>query len=174
MYTPNHPQTLRLSLRPFTLEDASELFRYASDAEFSKYLNYDPPSSEDDAIDFLRMVLAGKMGTNLWAITLVDQPNVIGAVQFDVESSDTASLHYELARRLWGQGLASEAVAAVLNWAKTAHPEIRKIQADTHIENKASRRILEKFGFTLTAVEDDAAYYVRILSPSDKLGSADQ
>jgi ribosomal-protein-alanine N-acetyltransferase len=65
MYTPDHLQTSRLRLRPFTIEDASELFRYASDAEFSKYLNYDAPSSKDDAIDFLRMVLAGEMGTNL-------------------------------------------------------------------------------------------------------------
>jgi len=146
------------------MEDASELFRYASDAEFSKYLNYDSPSSEDDAINFLRMVLAGEMGTNLWAITLTDESNVIGAVQLDVESSDTASLHYEVARWLWGQGLASEAVAAVLDWAKTTYPDVRKIQANTHIGNGASRRILEKFGFTLTAVEDDVASYVKILS----------
>lgn len=93
-------------------------------------------------------------------------------MQFDVERSDTASLHYEVARWLWGQGLASEAVAAVLDWAKTTYPEIRKIQADTHVENGASRRILEKFGFTLTAVEDDVAYYVQILSPSNKSSAA--
>lgn len=171
MYTPNYLQTSRLRLRPFMMEDASELFRYASDTEFSKYLNYDAPNSKDDAIDFLRMVLAGEMGTNLWAITLAEEPKVIGAVQFDVESSDSASLHYEVARWLWGRGIASEAVAAILDWAKKIHPKIRKIQADTHIKNLASRRILEKFGFMLISIEDDVAYYVQIL-PSDNRNGA--
>ena len=173
MYSPANLQTSRLRLRPFMMEDAGELFRYASDAEFSKYLDYDAPSSEDDAIGFLRMVLAGEMGTNLWAITLTNQPRVIGAVQFDIESSGIASLHYEIARWLWGQGLASEAVAAVLDWAKTAHPEIMEIHADAHIENAASRRVLEKFGFKLTIVENDSAYYIKSLSQPNNPGVID-
>ena len=164
MDEPANLQTLRLRLRSFVMEDASALFRYASDAEFSKYLDYDAPKSEDDAIDFLRMVLAGDMGTNLWAITLANQSDVIGAVQFDIESPGIASLHYEIARWLWGQGLASEAIATVLDWAKIAHPEIMEVHANTHIENAASRRVLEKFGFKLIAVENDSEYYIQNLS----------
>lgn len=163
MYNPVDLQTSHLRLRPFIMEDAGEVFRYASDAEFSKYLDYDAPNSEDDAIGFLRRVLAGEMGTNLWAITLTTQPEVIGAIQFDIESPEIASLHYEIARWLWGQGLASEAVAAVLDWAKIAHPEIVRIHADTHIENVASRRVLEKFGFKLIDIKEASAYYMRSL-----------
>lgn len=171
MYNPANLQTSRLRLRPFMMEDAVELFRYASDAEFSKYLDYDAPSSENDAIGFLRMVLAGEMGTNLWAITLTNQPEVIGAAQFDIESSGIASLHYEIARWFWGQGLASEAVAAVLDWAKVAHPEIIEIHADAHADNAASRRVLEKFGFKLISVEDDLAYYMQSVSQSNNPGA---
>ena len=167
MYNPANIQASRIRLRPFVMEDAGELFRYASDAEFSKYLNYDAPSSEGDAIGFLRMVLAGEMGTNLWAIALKNQPEVIGAIQFDIEPSGIASLHYEIARWFWGQGLASEAVAIVLDWVKIAHPEVTEIHADAHIENAASRRVLEKFGFKLITVEADLAYYVQRVSQSN-------
>lgn len=164
MYDPACIETSRLRLRPFEMKDASDVFCYASDAKFSKYLSYDAPRSEDDAVEFLRMVLAGEMGTNLWALTLTDRSEVIGAVQFDLESTEIASLHYEIARWLWGQGLASEAVAAVLDWAKTAHPEIVEIHADAHVDNAASRRVLEKFGFQLASVEENSAYYKKILS----------
>jgi [ribosomal protein S5]-alanine N-acetyltransferase len=163
IYNPAHLQTSRLRLRPFAMEDAGALFHYASDVEFSKYLSYDAPGSEEDAIGFLRMVVAGEVGTNLWAMTLIDKPEVIGAVQFNLEDAGVASLHYEIARWLWGQGLVSEGVAVVLDWAKTAHPEVVELRADAHIENKGSRRILEKFGFTLTAVEEDIVYYSKIL-----------
>lgn len=173
MYNPANLQTSRLRLRPFEMEDAGEVFRYASDAEFSKYLSYDAPSSKEDAIGFLRMVLSGEMGTNLWAIALTNQPEVIGAIQLDIESSGIASLHYEIARWLWGQGLASEAVTAVLDWAKAAHPEITEIHADAHTDNIASRRILEKFGFELKSVETDSAYYVKSLLQSNNLGATD-
>ena len=173
MYNPINLQTSRLRLRPFVMLDASAIFRYASDAEFSKYLDYDAPSSEVDAIGFLRMVLAGEMGTNLWAIALTNQPEVIGAIQFNIESSEIASLHYEIARWLWGQGLASEAVATVLDWAKVAYPKIIEIHADAHIENAASRRVLEKFGFKLINIEDDSAYYMQSVSQSNNPGATD-
>ena len=62
---------------------------------------------------------------------------MIGAIQFDIKSSGIASLHYEIARWLWGQRLASEAVAAVLDWAKVVRPRIIEIYADAHIQNAA-------------------------------------
>ncbi|MCU0568486.1 MAG: GNAT family N-acetyltransferase [Oculatellaceae cyanobacterium Prado106] len=172
MYNPPRLQTPRLNLRPFQLEDATALFDYASDPEFSQYLNYDPPRCPEDAIAFLQLVLAGEMGTNLWALTLTNSPTVISAVQFNLESptleSPTlASLHYEIARPLWNQGLASEAIATVLTWAKTTHPQIPEIHADTHLENTASRKLLEKFHFHLTTTQDHTAFYIhRAIAPT--------
>lgn len=150
----------RLLLRPYTLDDASALYWYASDEEFVRYLSYDAPASEADAAAFIRRVLAGEAGSNLWAITLLDAPGeVIGAVQLDQEASGVASLHYEIAGWLWGRGLASEAVGAILAWARDAHPEITELRADVSLDNSASRRLLEKFGLHLMAAEDGMAWY---------------
>ena len=160
MYNPTFIQTSRLTLRPLTIEDSGSMFQYMSDTEFSKYLNYDAPSNEDGIIDFLQTVLSGERGENLWAITLSDQSGVVGAIQIDIESHGIASLHYEIARWLWGQGLISEAITAILDFSKREYPEIKEFRADTHVDNIASRRVLEKFGFKLTIIKDGLAYYV--------------
>lgn len=151
--------TPRLLLRPFTSDDAAALFRYASDSEFARYLSYDAPAREADAAAFIGRALAGEAGANLWAITLLAAPEVVGAVQLDVESPGVASLHYEIARWLWGQGLASEAVGAVLAWASVAHPELSQLRADVAADNVASRRILEKFGLSAVDEEDGVVRY---------------
>jgi ribosomal-protein-alanine N-acetyltransferase len=44
------------------------------------------------------------------------------------------------------QGLATEMVAGIIPWAKH-QPEVRQIEAETNINDKASIRVLEKNGF---------------------------
>jgi len=65
-------------------------------------------------------------------------------------------LGYLLARELWGQGLATELARALVGW-HFAHPDprlSRDLLAFAHVENRASRRVLEKVGFTSTGVRD--------------------
>jgi [ribosomal protein S5]-alanine N-acetyltransferase len=52
---------------------------------------------------------------------------------------------YVLARRWWRQGLMSEAVAAVVQWA-LAQPMIYRVWATCDVENVASPRLLERVG----------------------------
>lgn len=59
-------------------------------------------------------------------------------------------LGYLLARDLWGQGLATELARALVEW-HFAHPDprlSRNLMAFAHVGNRASRRVLEKVGFT--------------------------
>jgi RimJ/RimL family protein N-acetyltransferase len=46
----------------------------------------------------------------------------------------------------WGQGLGSEALEAVLDWA-TRQARFTTIEAETHHDNPASLHLLEKMGF---------------------------
>jgi RimJ/RimL family protein N-acetyltransferase len=57
-------------------------------------------------------------------------------------------LAFELLRRAWGQGYATEASLAVLNWARTAGHQ--RLWATVWDWNAASRRVLAKLGFTET------------------------
>ena len=57
-------------------------------------------------------------------------------------------LAFELLRRTWGQGYATEASCAVLDWARsTGH---QRLWATVWDWNAASRRVLAKVGFTET------------------------
>jgi RimJ/RimL family protein N-acetyltransferase len=57
-----------------------------------------------------------------------------------------AEISYGLAGSERGKGLGSVAVAAFAAWL-TARPDIRTVIADVHVDNVASRRVLEKAGF---------------------------
>ncbi|GIM70110.1 N-acetyltransferase [Winogradskya consettensis] len=58
-------------------------------------------------------------------------------------------LAFELLRRVWGQGYATEAARAVLEWARASGYE--RLWATVWDWNVASRRVLAKVGFTETA-----------------------
>ena len=62
-----------------------------------------------------------------------------------------ASLGYVLAKQFWGQGYMSEAVRAWTDWM-LAQPEIWRVWTVTHVDNPASRRVLEKAGFKLEGI----------------------
>jgi [ribosomal protein S5]-alanine N-acetyltransferase len=63
-------------------------------------------------------------------------------------SEGELELAFELLRRVWGQGYATEASLAVLDWAKTSGYE--RLWATVWDWNIASRRVLAKVGFTET------------------------
>lgn len=57
-------------------------------------------------------------------------------------------LAFELLRRVWGQGYATEAALAVLDWARSSGYE--RLWATVWDWNTASRRVLAKVGFVET------------------------
>ena len=61
-------------------------------------------------------------------------------------------LAFELLRRFWGQGYATEASLAVLDWARSSGHA--RLWASVWDWNAASRRVLTKLGFTETDRED--------------------
>ena len=52
---------------------------------------------------------------------------------------------YALGKSMWGKGLVTESLIASLSWIFT-RPKITCVYAVTDLENKASRRVMEKVG----------------------------
>jgi len=72
-------------------------------------------------------------------------------------------LAFELLRRVWGQGYATEASLAVLDWARSSGYE--RVWATVWDWNTASRRVLAKLGFTETdRKEVDAVHATTLLT----------
>ena len=75
-------------------------------------------------------------------------------------------LAFEFLRRFWGQGYATEASWAVLDWARSSGYE--RLWASVWDWNTASRRVLAKVGFTETdreeAIRDQPGHYETALT----------
>jgi [ribosomal protein S5]-alanine N-acetyltransferase len=72
------------------------------------------------------------------------------------DSEREPELAYELLRRVWRQGYATEASLAVLDWARSSGYE--RLRATVWEWNVASRRVLAKVGFTTERTELDPTY----------------
>jgi RimJ/RimL family protein N-acetyltransferase len=79
-----------------------------------------------------------------------------GLVEGGRGSEGEPELAFELLRRCWGQGYATESAWAVLDWARASGYE--RLWATVWDWNTASRRVLAKVGFTETHQQEVGAH----------------
>jgi ribosomal-protein-alanine N-acetyltransferase len=82
-------------------------------------------------------------------------------------SQGEPELAFELLRRVWRQGYATEASLAVLDWARSSGYE--RVWATVWEWNTASRRVLAKVGFTETERKEVDAVYGTTLFTTRRL-----
>lgn len=167
----NEPATIRterLLLRPFELEDAEDVFAYANDPEWSRFLPVPSPYTLQDALTFVdRNISIDWQEEPIIAIEYGG--TVIGGIGFHINSSDSrAMLGYAIARAHWNQGLMTEAAQAVVDWGFEEFG-LAKIWSFADVENAGSWRVMEKIGMTregtlrshgvLRGVRQDFHYY---------------
>ena len=75
------------------------------------------------------------------------------ALRAAIPSHPTVQIAWQLARRVWDQGLATEGARAVLQHAWT-RPEITDVVAITATINAPSRRVMEKLGMRHVPSDD--------------------
>ena len=142
-------ETKRLALRAPRLEDAKTVATLANDRRIAENTARSPhPYKVADAESFISG--AGKAGEAAFLITLRDK-TVIGACGLVFQYEATPELGYWLGVDFWGQGYATEALHALIDYAfaDLAH---EALQAGARVTNPASRRVLEKCGFQWTGV----------------------
>lgn len=147
MRPPESFETERLLLRAPTLSDAETIFTtYACDPEVTRYLVWRPSKSIQETEDFLVRTAEGWKNESefSWAIFLKQTNEFVGMLGLRVNGFK-ADLGYALARRFWGQGIATEAVSRIVSWT-LAVPDIYRVWALCDVENAASARVLEKVG----------------------------
>lgn len=143
-------RTARLLLRPFEPADADAIYDLQSNARVLRYWD-SPPWKEraraDRFIAACAKLEADGSGARL-AMTRTDDGAFVGWCSFGSWNPDyrSAKLGYCLAEAAWGQGLATEAAAALLRWA-FGTLDLNRVQSETDTRNIASARVLEKLGF---------------------------
>jgi RimJ/RimL family protein N-acetyltransferase len=78
---------------------------------------------------------------------------------FLINITDSLRTHSNISvgEDVWGLGIASAALIAVCKWAFETTPQVERLYALPFAHNPASRKVLEKGGFTLDAVLRRAA-----------------
>ncbi|TYS16390.1 GNAT family N-acetyltransferase [Rossellomorea vietnamensis] len=142
--------TSRLILRETIQSDTADMLSYLSDSEVVKYMGLAPFQSMEDALDELnwyRKIFTEGSGIR-WGITSKVSGKMIGSCGFHnlVSKHRRAEVGFELSRDYWGQGIASEALAAVIQFG-LRHFQLERVEALVEPENKASQLLLEAKGF---------------------------
>ncbi|HSK24558.1 MAG TPA: GNAT family N-acetyltransferase [Egicoccus sp.] len=146
---PERFTTPRLRLRPPVPGDAEAVYAYASDPLVTQHLPFPTHRAVDDAVAFLHYVGRGWATGTEYTWVLEFEGQVIGTCAIR-ESEHGVDLGYVLARGFWGRGLMTEAVTAVVDWAR-AQPNVHRIWAYRDLDNVASGRVLEKAGLAVEA-----------------------
>ena len=137
--------TERLLLRPFELSDVDEVFEYAQDPEWGRYLPVPEPYEYKHAIAFVQESVHSSWTTNP-VFALSRNGKVIGAINLEINSVHrSAEMGYSIGRAYWGQGLMAEAVQVVLDWVLELF-NLTSVSAVVDVANTRSIRVLEKLG----------------------------
>jgi RimJ/RimL family protein N-acetyltransferase len=142
--------TARLRLRPFADADADLLFALHSDPVVMRYWDSPPwtePARGKRFVAMCRKTEEEGTGVRL-AIERASDGAFVGWCGLFEWNPDyrSASMGYCLDGAMWGQGYATEAARAMLQWGFDTL-DLNRVQAEADTRNPASARVLEKVGF---------------------------
>ncbi len=137
-------ETRRLILRPLDPDDAPALAAlFAGDLEAVEQTGRMPwPPTETALREWIGLHLtAGSFG---FAMTRRGDGKLLGTAGFGGDEAST-ELGYALGRAHWRQGYATEAVGALVGFARDLG--LQALDGYSFLDNPASARVLEKAGF---------------------------
>ena len=139
-------------LRPWRETDVEDVARYANDARVAANLRdvFPHPYALADAESFIGMCTRSTDEGELYRAIVVDG-RAAGGISVCAGSDvyrRSAELGYWLGAPFWGQGIMTAAVGQICREA-FQRMDIVRIHAEPYARNGASRRVLEKAGFTL-------------------------
>lgn len=165
MNEPVHIQTQRMILREFTRDDAEPLYTLnTSDAH--QIYESDPIESLDDfrkVVDWIieQRTVEPRKFHYVVACLQDAEHTVIGSIHVTVHSyrHRQAEIGYTFSEAIWGQGYATEAARAMLEFAFIDLDMWRVYAGDIVHDNIASVRVAEKLGMRQEAHMRDAMYF---------------
>lgn len=143
--------TQRLVLREFVEEDWAAVLAYQQDGSYLRYYPW-TDRTEADARSFVQTFIEWQCEVPRrrfqLAVTLKDCGTLIGncGIRRKPDNGWEADIGYELAPECWGQGYATEAARALVNFG-FRDLGLERISSWCIADNAASARVLERLGF---------------------------
>lgn len=154
-------KTERLVLRKIKVSDVDEVLFLRSDKTVNKFIvrpENRKTKNKADALKFIEKIIT-EIDNNKsisWEITFINNPKMIGSICLWNFSNNfkTAEVGYALNPEFQNQGIMHEVINYVIDYGFNKL-NLDKIEAFTHVENKNSKKLLEKNDFQLNKNRKD-------------------
>jgi ribosomal-protein-alanine N-acetyltransferase len=155
--------TERLILREFKENDWPDLLAYQADPLYLRYYEWTertPIAVQEFVQMFLDQQREQPRTKFQLAVTLKPDHQLIGTCGIRTESADVheGDIGYELSPQHWGQGYATEAARAIVEFGFT-ELRLHRIWSWCIADNVGSARVLEKLGMQLEGRLRDKEYF---------------
>ncbi len=155
MFSMPNIDTPRLLLRRMTAKDAQDVFEYSRDPDVARHVLWEAQRHVSEAKDYIRYMNRRYRDDlpSSWGVIDKASGRLVGTIGYMDHSADNASVEvgYSLARWMWGKGLATEALRAVIDYTFETM-DVNRIEAQHELDNPASGRVMEKCGMTKEGV----------------------
>lgn len=143
--------TDRLIIRPWYIEDAEDLFKYASEEKIGLACGFKPHKSIEDSIEVIENIL---IRPGQYAIIHKKTNEAIGCIGIyprtgkdeDGNDIEEAEIGYWIGSPFWGRGLVVEALKPIIEFSFN-ELKLNRLYISYDEGNIASKRVTEKLGF---------------------------
>lgn len=136
-------ETKRTILRGFTLDDARDVFEYASASMVTKYLTWKTHKNIEETINVIKTFY---LIDHVFCVELKDERKCIGAIELR-SKENIFSFGYVLNRKYWNRGIMTEVLQKMIG---LSFEELgaKKFEGDYYEGNEASAAVMKKCGMT--------------------------
>lgn len=150
-------ETDRLILRQYKLTDAEDMFEnWVTDEEAARFWEWTPHMDISETKSLLKQWIAEYSDNEYyhWVIINKSDQKAVGYIYLNsIDNLEkSAAIHYFLSRKLWNQGLMTEACKRIIKYAFN-EVGFHKIISYHHINNPASGKVMQKCGMQFTGTE---------------------
>lgn len=150
--------TPRVLLRTWHDGDREPFAALNADPEVMEHFPNILAKAESDSLADRMAAALDERGWGMWAVEITDTGSFAGfaglnRATFDAPFTPAVEIGWRLARAWWGQGLATEAAGAVLDFA-FGTIEIDEVVSFTTTTNLRSQRVMQRLGMHHDAADD--------------------
>lgn len=150
----------RVKLEPIALSDAEWMYHLRSNPEVNRYIESPRPDSLEKMVETLRRIIEVNAleRWNFLKILRATDHQPLGTICLWNYNEDRtkAELGFELFPDEQGKGMMSETLSLMLEFARREE-QLKQVEAWTHRDNAAARRLLERHGFGRDLAEEEKA-----------------
>lgn len=150
-------ETERLILRELIEDDAEEMYKnWASDDEVSKYVRWSTHKDVEETKEYIKaeQERCKNQGCYNWGIVLKENQELIGAIGAFPSEGNIYELGYNISKKYWRKGIATEALKRVIKHLINDKGMYR-FRCSHAVLNPASGAVMRKAGFIYS--HDDSA-----------------